>query len=291
MTKLKAKDPKTTEPSKPKILIFGKPGVGKTWFSLDFPSVYYIDTEGGADLAHYTAKLIKSGGVYMGPEDGSLDFPTVIEQFQSLATEKHPYRTVVIDSISKLYNSAITSEAERLGDKDAFGASKKPAIAYMRRLINWVNKVDMNVVFVAHEKAEWGLDKNGDRTQLGVTFDAWDKLEYELHLALICEKRGPARTAKVRKSRLLGFPEGESFPLDFEHFAARYGKDIIEKKVEVLTLATPEQVSEINSLLEIFKIPDDQLTKWFNKAGVEKWEEMTSDQISKCILFLKSQIK
>src|SRR5664280_1663930 len=76
MTKLKAKDPKTTEPSKPKILIFGKPGVGKTWFSLDFPSVYYIDTEGGADLAHYTAKLIKSGGVYMGPEDGSLDFPT-----------------------------------------------------------------------------------------------------------------------------------------------------------------------------------------------------------------------
>ena len=48
MSKLKAKDPVNAEPSKPKMLIFGKPGVGKTWGALDFPSCYYIDTEGGA---------------------------------------------------------------------------------------------------------------------------------------------------------------------------------------------------------------------------------------------------
>jgi hypothetical protein len=65
-SKLKAVAPKAAEPSKPKMLIFGKPGVGKTWTSLDFPNVYYVDTEGGADLAHYTDKLEKSGGVYFG---------------------------------------------------------------------------------------------------------------------------------------------------------------------------------------------------------------------------------
>ena len=67
-SKLRAVDPKAASPSKPKILIFGKPGVGKTWTSLDFPSVYYIDTEGGADLNHYTDKLKKAGGVYFGPD-------------------------------------------------------------------------------------------------------------------------------------------------------------------------------------------------------------------------------
>ena len=90
-SRLKAVTPKAAEPSKPKVLIFGKPGVGKTFGALDFPSVYYIDTEGGADLAHYTDKLEKSGGMYLGPEQGNLSFETVMEQVQALATEQHHY--------------------------------------------------------------------------------------------------------------------------------------------------------------------------------------------------------
>ena len=43
-SKLGAIDPKAAEPSRPKITIFGKPGVGKTWGALDFPSVYYSNT-------------------------------------------------------------------------------------------------------------------------------------------------------------------------------------------------------------------------------------------------------
>ncbi len=126
-SKLGAVDPKAAEPSRPKITVFGKPKVGKTWGALDFPSVYYIDTEAGADLAHYTDKLKKSGGMYFGREQGSQDFATVIEQVKALATEKHPYKTLVIDSLSKIYNMEINKEAERLGDKDGFGASKKPS--------------------------------------------------------------------------------------------------------------------------------------------------------------------
>ena len=290
MSKLKAKDPKAAEPSKPKILIFGKPGVGKTFWALDWLSVYYIDTEGGANLDHYTSRLKKSGGSYMGPEDGSLDFPTVIEQFQALATETHKFKTVVVDSISKLFNTAVTLEAERLGDKDAFGASKKPAIAYMRRLVNWCSKLDMNVIFVAHEKAEWGTDSRGERTQIGVTFDAWDKLEYELHLCLHAEKKGPQRTAKVRKSRLIGFPDQDVFPLDYQTFAERYGKDVIESEAKAIKLATKEQVSKVKELLENVRVSDDDVQKWFTKAGVESWDEMTAEQISKVTDFLKKKV-
>ena len=52
MSKLKAKDPVLAEPSRLKLQIFGPPGVGKTWGVLEWPACYYIDTEGGANLAH-----------------------------------------------------------------------------------------------------------------------------------------------------------------------------------------------------------------------------------------------
>jgi hypothetical protein len=291
MSKLKAKDPTTAEPSKPKMLIYGKPGVGKTWGSLDFPSCYYIDTEGGANLSHYIDKLKKSGGVYMGPEDGALDFRTIVEQVQALATEQHSYRTLIVDSISKLYNTAISNEADRLGDRNAFGADKKPAIAWMRRLVSWISKLDMNVLFIAHSKSEWGTDAKGDRVEIGQTFDAWDKLEYELHLCLEIIKRGPERTARVRKSRLLGFPDADIFPWSYPTFAERYGKDIIEAKSKAIVLATQDQVSEVMNLLDSIKVDPETVEKWFTKAGVVGFSEMTSSQIQGCITFLKKKIK
>lgn len=287
-SKLKAVEPKTAEPKKPKILVYGKPGAGKTWASLDFPGCYYIDTEGGANLNHYTDKLKKSGGVYMGPDHGSLDFDTVIEQIQALATEDHSFKTVVIDSISKLYNTAITVEAERLGDKDAFGASKKPAIAKMRTLINWLSRIDMNVILISHEKSEWGMDKAGQRVEIGTTFDAWDKLEYELDLCINVVKAGPVRTARVRKSRLEGFPDASVFPWSYADFAKLYGKDVIEKKSEALVLATQEQLTEMERLLSVVKLPDGQEDKWLKAANVDGWDEMTSERITKAIDHIKN---
>lgn len=289
-SRLKAVDPKTAEPSKPKILIFGKPGVGKTWGALDFPSVFYIDTEGGADLAHYTDKLKRAGGVYLGPEQGSLSFETVLEQVQALATESHHYRTLVVDSISKIFNMEIANEAERLGDKDAFGASKKPAVSFMRRLTSWLQRIDMNVVMIAHEKPLWGLDKAGNRSEIGVTFDCWDKLEYELHLCLNIIKAGPDRLAKIGKSRLLGFPESTTFKWSYDEFAERYGKDIIEKETKQIVLATPEQIAEVTRLLGVVKVPDDWQEKVFKRANVETWAEMDGEKVDASIAWLKERI-
>jgi AAA domain-containing protein len=288
-SKLRAVTPKAAEPSKPKILIFGKPGVGKTWAALDFPSVFYIDTEGGADLAHYTDKLERAGGVYLGPAQGSLSFDTVLDQVRALATEDHPFRTLVIDSISKLFNVEIADEAERLGDKDVFGASKKSAIAYMRRLVSWLQRLDMNVILIAHEKAEWGMVK-GQRTEVGSTFDAWDRLGYELHLILNIVKSGSSRAAKVGKSRLLGFPEASSFPWSYSEFAQRYGRDVIEKDAVKIVLATPAQIAEVKRLVEIVKLPEGTVEKWWKKAEVDDWAEMQSEIAGKCIASLRAKL-
>ncbi len=288
-SKLKAVPPKAAEPSKPKILIFGKPGVGKTWASLDFPSVYYIDTEGGADLSHYTDKLEKSGGVYFGLEQGSLDFDSVIEQIQALATENHPYKTVVIDSITKVFNVSVAVEAERLGDGNAFGADKKPAVAQMRRLINWIQRLDMNVVLIAHEADLWGKDEKGQQAIVGSKFDCWAKLEYELHLCLNISKVGPKRLARVTKTRLTGFPDASTLPWSYAEFADRYGKDVIEKSSVALVLATPDQIAELNSLIASVKLPDGIVDKWLTAANASNFAEMDADKIDKIIALIKDK--
>lgn len=285
MSKLKAVDPKSAEPSKSKILVFGKPGVGKTWTSLDFPSVYYIDTEGGANLSHYTDKLKKSGGVYFGPEQGSQDFDAVIEQVKALATEEHGHRTLIIDSLSKIYNNEIAKEMERLGDKDAFGASKKLAVKYTRQLINWIDRIDMNVILICHEKVKWAND-----AQEGVTFDAWEKLEYELHLCLNIQKRGGSRKAFVAKSRLEKFADSSTLDWSYEEFASRYGRDVLEGKSKALVLANEKQVTEINYLVKLLNVPAETVTKWLEKAKAESLEEMESAKLQACIDSLKKKL-
>lgn len=281
-SKLLAVTPKAAEPSKPKVLIYGKPGVGKTYNSLDFPNCYFIDTEGGANLAHYTERLDRAGGVYLGPAQGSNDFQIVLDQIQALATEDHPYKTLVIDSVSHLFGTEIANEQDRMASaqkKDEYGASRKPATSFMRRIVNWLDRLDMNVVLIAHQKDEYGLAANGQREVIGATFDCWEKLEYILHLALNIIKVGPSRKAKVRKSRLLGFPEGDVFDWSYDSFADRYGREVIEGAVKKIVVATPEQLTELASLRERVKMPDDWLEKCLKRGKADTLEDMDTTNI------------
>lgn len=281
--KLRGIDPLSATPSKPKVLVYGMPGCGKTWVSMDFPGVYYIDTEAGADLEHYTAKLRASGGTYLGPAQGSCDFPTVLDEIQTLATTQHDRKTLVIDSFTKLFNTqiAISAEAmEKAGKEDAFGASKKQAIAYTRRMIAWFQKLDMNVVLICHQKSLWK-----DGKEAGITFDGWDKLEYELHLALRIAKQGAARKAFIGKTRLIPFPEGESFDWSYLEFAKRYGQEVMEKAAKPTDLGTAEQVAEFKGICGRIKV--EAATK--EKLEAEDPAEMERTKIDKWLGWLRTQ--
>lgn len=297
MSKLKAKPPESIDPGHIKAILFGRPGAGKTWLALGFPTPYYIDTEGGARLLHYTERLTKAGGSYMGPSEGANDLASIVEQVQALATEQHDYKTLVIDSISKPFMTAIANEQERLGDKDAFGASKKPAVAQMRRLINWLQRLDMNVFLIAHEVSEWGL-VNGQRTEIGKTADVYDKLLYDLDLTLqIRAHSAKRRDAVVFKTRLTGFPAGDVIMLQdgedkgYEEIASRYGRDFIEKTAEPIQVATADQVDQIKKLFDALNMPEEQITKLLTKANAETVAEMDSQTAGKLIAWLKAKIE
>lgn len=287
-SKLKAVKPEQVKTTKPKIVVYGRGGIGKTWVALDFPNVYYIDTEKGATEKKYKEKLEKAGGMYFGIEQGSQDFNAVIEEVKNLSTEKHGYKTLVIDSFTKLFNIAIANEQDKMArDKkdDTFSASKKPAVSFARRLINAIDKLDMNVIIICHEKALWQ-----NQQQVGFTFDGWDKLEYELELNLHIIKTGESRKAWVKKTRLEGFPDASSFDWSYEEFANKYGKEIIEKEATPITLATPEQITEIKDLLERWKSPEGFIEKCHSKAKAEDWNEYEKDKLQSVINFIKTSL-
>ena len=286
---LKGKDPTTAKPSRPQVVVFGPPGVGKTWTALDFPNCYYIDCEGGANLPHYTAKLKAVKAAYVGPEDGACDYETVIEEVITLATTGHYWKTLIIDSFSKLFQTAIQIEHDRMiatGEKPAFGSEKKPAIAATRRLIRWLNQLDMNVLLICHEKAKWVQGE-----QLGFEADTWEKMMYELNLVLQIYKTGQVRRARVIKSRFEQFTEAESFEWSYAEFANRFGLEILEGESQNVDLATPEQVAEVKNLIEVLRIGADDIAKVWDSAGVTRWDDMTSERIAAAIKKLSGKVK
>lgn len=287
---LKAKHPKKAEPKKPKILIFGLPGVGKTFGALDFPGVYYIDCEGGAALDHYTDKLEASGGMYLGPKDGANDMDVVLDQIKSLATTKHNFRTLVIDSFTKLFNTRVAEKTEAMEaanvDMDkTFGREKKPAVGKTRQMVAWFDRLDMNVILVCHQKDQWS-----DGKVIGQSFDGYDKLEYELDLVMQILKQGTSRKAKIGKCRLKQFREGEIIDWNYKTFAERYGIEVIEAESHPVEPASAEQIRVIQELAAIVRLDEDTRVKWFEKAGVDSWGEMDGVTIQACIDYLTSKL-
>lgn len=285
---LRGKSPKQAKPARPRIAVFGPAGVGKTWASLDWPNCYYIDAEGGANLPNYVEKLDRVGAMYLGPEDGAADFDVVLGEVQSLIGTKHDRKTLIVDSFSKVFASEVEAEVDRLtkaNKEPAFGSEKKPAIAKSRRMIRRLDSLDMNAILIMHEKALW---EKGE--QIGHTYDGWDKLGYELNLVLQVVKTGKARKARVIKSRFEQFEEGELVDWCYETFRDRFGAGVLEADSTAVVTATPEQVTQLEQLIEATSFDAGKLAKWKEAAGVTDWREMDENTIGKCIDALRKQL-
>ncbi len=268
---------------KPKFILSGKSGVGKTFFMLDFPNPLIIDCEGGAVEPQYERKMKAVGAEYIGKEDGSQDFKTVINELKWYATNKHDRQTLVIDSFSKLYNLTAAIAEEKVGN--VYQADKKEAQKPTRQLQLWMDRLDMTIALVCHSKSKW---ENGQPTGT-TTFDGWDKLEYDLNLWIELIQTGKRRDIVVRKSRIEGFMLGNSYPADYETFAKQYGAEVINKPSEQIVLATPEQVADAKGLIAFRNISEEDQKKALKKYNVESLEELSTEEIKTIIEKLKEK--
>lgn len=274
-----------------KCLFYGPAGVGKTITALHFPRPYLIDTERGAENDQYVKLLKAQAGAYMGPAQGSTDPEVVIHELLALLSESHPYRTVIIDPGTVIYNDLLDKAADEVGTD--FGRHKGPADRRFKHLLTLLSRLDMNVIITSHSKIRWerARDAKGKETvvEAGQTFDCYPKLDYLFDLVFQVERRGADRVGIVRKTRIESFPEGDVFPFDYTSIADRYGRAILERDAAPVDLATAEQVAAIREMIDARKDGDELLVKALTRASAESLEEMTRETAEKFVGFLRGK--
>lgn len=276
-----------------KMFVFGEAGIGKTVAALQFPQSYIIDTEKGTDF--YSDLVIENGSVVLqtiNPDD-------IKEQLRSLLTEKHNYKTLIIDPITQVYNAVQEkwtrvfekyAETEKAKEVQDFGmrywGKVKGEFKAIQRLMM---QLDMNVIITAHQKDVYGTGFN----KIGVTFDSMKGDDYLFDLVFQIFRRGNDRVARTIKERAL--PDKQKFPEEFiwsyDNFLKFYGKEVIEREAAPVNMATEEQVLLITKYLDILKIEDAEVEKWFLKADVSEWAEMSQEQIQNCIKYCEKKLK
>ena len=274
---LRAKKPEAVT-KRLKLFMFGPAGVGKTTAAIQFPNSYIIDCERGAE--NYDKIIAASNSVVFQ----TTDIQDVIAEVKALLTEKHEFRTLVIDPITTVYNDLLDKCETQVGAD--FGRHYGAANKQMKRLANLIMALDMNVVITAHAKAEYGQNF----AKIGYTFDGWRQLDYWFDLVVELSKKGKKRMAKVVKTRVDRFPDDEVFEWSYDAMRRRCDVDILEREASAVTLATPEQVAQIKELLAVVRLPEGTTDKWFAKAGVDVWEDMPADVIAKCIEYVKNRL-
>ena len=274
---LRAKKPEAVQ-KRLKLFMFGPAGVGKTTEAIQFPNSYIIDCERGAE--NYDKLITASGSAVFQ----TTDIHDVIAEVKSLLTEKHDYRTLVIDPITPVYNDLLDKCEQKVGAD--FGRHYGAANKEMKRLANLIMALDMNVVITAHAKTEYGQNL----AKLGYTFDGWRQLDYWFDLVIELGKKGKRRFAKVVKTRIEQFPDEDVFEWSYEAIKKRYDTSMLEKEAQAVQLASREQVREIKDLLSVVRLPEGVVEKWFAKAGVEEWDDMPAEVIDKCIQFVKNRL-
>src|SRR3954447_20428196 len=193
MSALRARKPEAVN-KRLKLFMFGPAGVGKTTAAIQFPNSYIIDAERGAE--NYDKLVTASGSAVFQTND----INEVISEVKTLLTERHEYKTLVIDPITTIYNDLLEKCELKVGTD--FGRHYGEANKTMKRLANLIMALDMNVVVTAHSKKEYG----DNLKLLGHTFDGWRQLDYWFDLVIELGKKGRGkeakRVAKVVKTRI-----------------------------------------------------------------------------------------
>jgi hypothetical protein len=261
-----------------KMFMFGPAGVGKTTAAIQFPNSYIIDGERGTE--NYDKLITESGSVVYQ----TTDINEVVQEVKSLLTEKHDFRTLVIDPITPVYNDLLDKCETQVGAD--FGRHYGAANKTMKRLANLIMNLDMNVIITAHAKTEYGANL----AKIGYTFDGWRQLDYWFDLVVELGKKGKRRMARVAKTRIETFPDEDVFEWSYDAIKKRYDASILEREAQQVALASSEQVRELKELLNIVRLPDGLVDKWLSKAQVETWEDMPAETIAKCIEYVKNRL-
>jgi len=262
-----------------KLLMYGDAGVGKTTACCQMPAPYLIDSERGTDNYHELVNAV-GGAVFQ-----TTSIEDVIDEVRNLSIEPHDFKTLVIDSISPLFFDLVEKCEKEVGNE--WGKHYQEASKHMKRLVNLLLRLDMNVVITAHAKPEYG----DEMKVIGTTFEGWKRLPYIFDLVLHLEKPTPTkRFARVCKTRIEGFPDGETFEWTFEELAKRYSMQELERTAKVVTPATSKQVAEIEAYVINYVSGGEFVSNCLTKLGIDELKDLTKEQATKMVAAIKKKV-
>lgn len=139
------------------VTLVGEGGLGKTTLASMFPSPVFIRTEDGIQ------SITDRSDVKVMPQ--AYTTKSVFEQIEALGTQDHPFKTLVVDSVTQL-NTMIESEIVKDDEKaksintacGGYGAGQS-AVAEVHRKIRallerLMKEKKMNIVMIAHADIE-----------------------------------------------------------------------------------------------------------------------------------------
>lgn len=276
-----------------KLLVYGPPGVGKTTAAIQFPDAYLIDMEKGSQ--NYADTIKKSGSMVFetaNPDD-------IKTEIAALLTEKHPFKTVIIDPITALYGG-LQDKWNRIFEKYATTQKQSElqdfGFRYWARvksdykgIMRMLTALDTNLIITSHQKDIYGTGMQ----RVGVGPDSMKGDEYVFDYVFALENVSGKRMARTVKERAeIGkakFPE--VFEWSYQNFCKFYGQEAIERESKPVVLATATQVEEIKKLIELVNVGEETINKWMTKEDVEDFSEMESATIQKYIEAIKKKLE
>lgn len=276
------------KPQRFKAFFYGKAKAGKTWAAIHFPTPYIIDSEGGMNQQEYIDIINSRGGSTFETDD----FDEVYQEIKTLMSTEHQFKTLVIDSLTVVYNSLCAKCAQFLSkngkDGTEFGRNKAMANQLMGKLMLLLFRIDMNVIIISHSKNEYA----GSAEVVSQTFDCYPKLDYVFDLILRIERRGKnTRKAFIEGSRIKSFPELELIDFSYEEITNRYPLTMIEKTIAPEILVSHEKLTEFLRLVELLNVPEEITDKWLKIELANSFDEIKDSRMDIYLNQLNKKLK
>lgn len=234
-----------------KVLLIGKPKSGKTRAALTFPRVALIDSEGGWEFIEDVAP---EGVSQTKDIDGALALIAQIE-----ADGGKSYDTLVLDSITVLYQVELFRRRQSLGEK--FGFSDRAFINdRMQGLYNALTQLPVHVVVIAREDDQYVSDGARSLRRVGTKADADKSVLYPFDFVI---QMGDGFTGTVIETRGQALPKGYQLKtVTYEFLAATLLSDDLRNVQEARAFFTHWKNAGMSQEDILAALAVDKISQW-----------------------------